>query len=97
MGTRTVIKGLDVIEDLGFGEGTSWEGGAVNEFKFEGAPEAFHRGIVVTVGLAAHGRNQARMGEGLAVVCAGVLDPSVGVTNQIGWWVSVGNGHGEGF
>lgn len=32
-----------------------------DEFTFEGAPEAFHGGVVITVAFAAHAGNDARL------------------------------------
>ena len=57
------MEGFDVVEDFGFGLAVSGEVAAVDQFDFQGAPEAFHGGIVVTISSPTHGRNKARCGE----------------------------------
>jgi hypothetical protein len=67
MGALAVIECFDVIEDLGSSLGASVKTTAVNQFQFEGAPKAFHGGIVVTVAAATHRSEEAGLAEGLAV------------------------------
>ena len=43
-----VIDGASCLRQVG-------EGGAVDEFGFEGAPEGFDEGVVVAVSFATHG------------------------------------------
>ena len=86
MGALTVIEGFDVIEDGGAGFQVVGEGLAVNQFEFESAPEAFHGGVVVAVGFAAHGGEQAGVGQGLAIIAGGVLDAPIGVEDQLSRW-----------
>ncbi len=52
-----VIEAFDIVEDLGSRLAVGGEIASVDELQFEGAPEAFHGGIVVAVALATHGRN----------------------------------------
>ena len=49
-----VIEGFDVIEDGQLGLVVSLELLAMERFGFEGAPERFHVGVVVTVAFATH-------------------------------------------
>ena len=58
------------------------EEATVYSFGFEGAPKAFHVGVVLAMGLAAHARDQAVSFEGLLVEDAGVLDTLVAVMDD---------------
>jgi hypothetical protein len=44
MDAGVIVEGFDVEKDGGFGDGTGGEAGAVGEFDFEGASEAFDGG-----------------------------------------------------
>src|ERR1035441_4345824 len=66
-----IVKDFDEIEDPGAGFRAGGKATAIDEFEFEGAPEAFHGGIVVTVALAAHGGHQLGCLERLAEVAGG--------------------------
>ena len=79
-----IVEGFDVIEDFGASLAAGSEVAAIDQFEFEGAPEAFHGGVVVAVGCAAHGGDQAGLVERLAVIGAGILDAAIGVDQQIG-------------
>ena len=62
MDAESIVKTLDVIEDLSTSQGVSGPVAAVDQFEFERAPEAFHGGVVVAIGLAAHRGDQAGVG-----------------------------------
>src|ERR1017187_10757309 len=79
MGALAIVKALDVIKDLAARLGAGGEVAAVNQFQFEGAPEAFHGGVVVTVAFAAHGGDQAGFTECAPVIGAGVLNAAIGM------------------
>src|SRR4051812_28346467 len=49
-----IVEGFDVIEDFGASLAVGSEVAAIDQFEFESAPEAFHGGVVVAVGFAAH-------------------------------------------
>src|ERR1700690_3882179 len=89
-----IVESFDVVEDVATGLGVAGEGAAVDQLKLEGAPEAFHGGVVIAVGLAAHGGNQARPGQSVSVIGGGVLDAAVGVEEQVGGRVPVQQRHG---
>ena len=55
MGALAVVKAFDVIEDFGAGLAVAGKVAAIDEVEFEGAPEAFHGGVVIAVAFAAHG------------------------------------------
>jgi len=74
-----VVEDFDVIEDRGAGLGPGGEGSSVYELVLEGAPEGFHDGVVVAVGLAAHGRSYVVVVQHGTIGGAGVLDASIGV------------------
>jgi hypothetical protein len=46
-------------DDAGAGLEVADKVSAIDEVEFEGAPEAFHGGVVVAVAFAAHGRHQS--------------------------------------
>src|SRR5271165_1473529 len=77
-----VVEGLDVIEDFVPGLGAGVKVPAVNHLQLEGAPEAFHGGVVVAIAFAAHGGDQPGPAQCAAVVGAGVLDAAIGVEQQ---------------
>ena len=55
MGALAVVKAFDVIEDFGARLVVADKVSAIDKVEFEGAPEAFHGGVVVAVAFAAHG------------------------------------------
>jgi hypothetical protein len=63
------MEDFEVIEDLGLSLKPPGKGAAENQLLFEGAPEAFHGGVIVAVALAAHGGNPAGLAERAAVSC----------------------------
>src|SRR5258705_13911670 len=67
-----VVEDLNVLKDGGPSGLPGSEAPAVNQFHFEGAPEGFHGGIVITVAFAAHGRLGLAGGQGLAKLTAGI-------------------------
>ena len=97
MGALAIVEAFDVIEDFAARLAVADKVAPINQFQFEGAPEAFHGGVVVAVAFAAHGGEQAGLAQGLAVSGAGVLDAPIGVEQQLGWWVAVQEGHGQRF
>ena len=66
MQSGAVIKGFDVVEDRVASVVQGGEALMVNDFVFETAPERFDEGVVVTVAFAAHGSDQAVLGEDLS-------------------------------
>ena len=81
MDALAVIECFDVVEDLAAGLGAGFKVAAIDQFQLERGPEAFHGGVVLAVGAAAHGGEEARGFESGAEV-GGVLDPSVCVEQQ---------------
>ena len=49
-----VVECFDVVEDLRPRVGARAEGRAIDQLELEGAPEAFHGRVVITVASAAH-------------------------------------------
>ena len=92
-----IVEGFDVIEDFGASLTAGSEVAAIYQFELEGAPEAFHGGVVVAVGCAAHGGDETRLAERLAVIGAGILDTAIGVEQQTGGRIAVQEGHGQSF
>jgi hypothetical protein len=77
-----VVKLFDVFIDGGAGVGQISEGGAVGQFRFEGAPEGLHGGVVVAVAAAAHaGDEVCGLQEGLKGA-TGILDTLIGMEEE---------------
>ena len=90
-----IIETFDVIEDGGAGFLVCGELPAIDQFPFEGAPEAFHGGIIVAIALAAHGGDEARPGQGVAIIGGGVLDSAIGVAEEFGGRLAMQERHGQ--
>ena len=88
-----VVEDFNVLKDGLAGLLPGGEGVTVNEFHFEGAPEGFHRGIVVTVAFAAHGCLGLAGGQGLAKFTAGILAAAIGVEDQFRGCLALRLGH----
>ena len=92
---RPVVKDFDPFEDGGAGFGPGGERKAVDQFPFQGAPEAFPHRVVIAVAPAAHAGDDARLGEALPVGGAGILNALIGVMHQSGRWPAMLQGHGQ--
>ena len=90
-----IIETFDVIEDGGAGLLVGGKCPAIDQFPFEGTPEAFHGGVVVAITRAAHGGDQACPCEGVAIIGGGILDPAIGVAEELGGRLAVQEGHGQ--
>ena len=55
----------------------------IDQFVFEAAPEGFDESVVVAVAFAAHGSDQAVLGEELSVSGAGELGSAIGVDDEV--------------
>ena len=81
-----IVERFDGVEELHSSRGARRKATAVDQFQFEGAPEAFDGSIAVIFALPAPGGHQAGLAEGSAKVGAGVLNAAVGVEEPIGWF-----------
>ena len=90
-----IVEAFDVIEDGGAGLVVRGERLAINQLPFEGAPEAFHGGVVVAIALAAHGGDETRPGEGVTIIGGGILDPAIGVAEEFGRGLAMPERHGQ--
>ena len=95
MTALAVIEDFNVVEDFGSGVGSAGELASVDQFQFEGAPEAFHGSVVVAVTASAHGGDQTGRLQGCPKVPGGVLNTPVGVEKQSGWRRTMQGRHGE--
>lgn len=75
MQTLTVVKHLDVIEQLGVGAGPGWE--RLVQLALERAEEALGDGVVVAVGFAVHAAHDTVPVQQLLEVATGVLAAAV--------------------
>lgn len=96
MGALAVVEIFDVVKQFGACLLVGGEGDAVNQLQFECAPEAFHEGVVIAVGSAAHRRKRAGLGQSLAVSAGGVLDAAIGVEDEAGLGLFAQKGHAQG-
>ena len=90
-----IVKAFDVIEDFGAGLLVRGELAAIDQFPLEGAPKRFHKGVVVAIALAAHGGDEAGLGQGMAIISGGVLDPAIGVAEELGGGLAMPQRHGQ--
>src|SRR6187431_2850186 len=97
MDALAIVEGFNVVKDQEASFTASVELVAVNQFEFEGAPEAFHKGIVVTVAFAAHGGDQTRLGQSGPVVSRSVLDTTIGMEEQLTRLCPVKESHSQSF
>ena len=79
MSALAIVERFDVVEDLGSSLGATVKATAIDQLQFEGGPEAFHGGVVIAVGAAAHGCDEAGLVESSTVFGAGVLDAAIGM------------------
>jgi hypothetical protein len=87
----TIVVSFDVGEQVVPGGIPGWVASLVHEFGFDRTEAAFHRGIVPTICLAAHGLDHPGCIEDLAVTGGGIL-AAAAVVNQalaaafgVGW------------
>jgi len=78
----SIVPHFDELEDLSAGVLSSTEAVAVNELLLQRREEAFHRGVVPAVALAAHADHAAGLGEHFLIVRTRVLAPPVAVVQQ---------------
>src|SRR6476661_9517229 len=97
MSALAVIEGFDVIEDLHASLSAGVEATAIDQLQFEGAPEAFHGGVVIAVASAAHGGDQAGVTLSLAIIAAGVLDATIGMEKQLRRRATMQQRHSQSF
>ena len=91
-----VIKVFDVLVNGGAGVGQVSEGGAVDQFGFEGAPEGLHGGVVVAVAAGAHAGGDLPGLEQGEEAAAGILFPLIGMVDESGAGLAAGQGVLEG-
>ena len=91
-----IVEGSDVVEERGAGLGVVREVAAVDQFEFEGAPEAFHGGDAVAVAATAHGGNQVGASQVGAEVAGGVSDAPVGTEQEVGRRLPMPERQGQG-
>ena len=70
MDPLTIVVSFDVGEQVMPGSIPGWITSLVHEFGFDRAKAAFHRGIVPTISLPAHGLDQPGCIEHLAVIAS---------------------------
>ena len=97
MGALAIVEGFDVIEDLAVSLGAGIKATAIDQFEFEGAPEAFHGGVIIAVAAATHGGDQAGLTEGLTIIATGVLDAAIGMEEQLGRRAAMQQRHRQSF
>jgi hypothetical protein len=84
----TIVISFDVNEQIVPGSLPGRVASLMHEFGFDRAKAAFHRGIVPTISLPAHGLDHPSCIEDLAVIGSGVLataDALLFVKRQFAW------------
>ena len=61
--SNAVIEDLDVFGDLAFSLLAGSEALVMNQFSFQGTPATFHRRVIPTVSLSAHGNVHTELAE----------------------------------
>ena len=74
MSAVRIVEALDEVEDGEGGFRSSMEVSAVETLDFQGAPEGFRQGIVVTVGASAHAGNQRGSMKSMTIFAGGILN-----------------------
>jgi len=88
MDPLTIVVSFDVGEQVMPGSIPGWITSLVHEFGFDRAKAAFHRGIVPTISLPAHGLDHPGCIEDLAVISGSILaaaDALLFVKRQFAW------------
>ena len=91
-----VIKGFDVVEDRAPSLGEGGEALVIDHFVFEAAPEGLDEGVVVAVTFAAHGSEEAVLGEDLPVSGAGKLHAAIRVNDESSSGAPLEERHAQG-
>src|SRR3984893_15699431 len=78
----TIVVSFDVGEQVVPGGIPGFVASLVHEFSFQSAEATFHRSIVPTISLPAHGLNHPGRAENLAVIGGGVLAAAIGMMDQ---------------
>ncbi len=95
MAALAVVEDFDEVDKCGLALSACGEGGPVDQFEFEGAPEAFHGGVVVAVAATTHGGDEAGGLECRPEVASRVLVAPVGVKDQARLRRTMPDGHGQ--
>jgi hypothetical protein len=92
----TIVISFDAGEQVMPGSRPGWIISLLHEFGFDRAKATFHRGIVPTICLAAHGLDHPGCIEDLAVTGGGILAAAAAVVNQAWRRLLALDGHGQG-
>src|SRR4051812_8484511 len=95
MATGSIVVTFDVGKDIAFGLLACCILAMMDELSFERVEEAFHRGIVVAIGFAAHRGPEARGLQGLSVIHSRVLNAAVGMMDQVSAGPLCRDGHAQ--
>jgi hypothetical protein len=91
----TIVISFDVSEQIVPGSLLVRVASLMHEFGFDRAKAAFHRGIVPTISLPAHGLDHPGCIEDLAVIGSGVLAAAIGMMDQAWRRLLPLDGHGQ--
>ena len=82
MAAGRIIEGFDVVKNHRFGLSPGWRGLVFEAFGFEGCPEGFSDGVVITVTASAHALIDGEIGKRGGEVTTGVLAALVAVVDE---------------
>ena len=92
----TIVVSFDVGEQVVPGGIPGFVASLVHEFGFQSAEAAFHRCVVPTISLPAHGLDHPGCVVNLAVTGSGVLAAAIGMVSEAGRRLLPLDGHGQG-
>ena len=93
MTATTVVKALDVKKNVRFGFGSGLIMAMMSEFRFKGAEETFHSGVIQTVSNAAHTNlTMITVQDGLIYI-TGVLAAPIRMMQEARWRLTLVQGH----
>src|SRR5262245_26069232 len=82
MASIAVVEDFNVFKDVRLSLQSGEIMTMMEQLSFQGAKETFHRGIVVTIALAAHTSLDVIFGQDLAIIVAGVLTAPIRMMDQ---------------
>src|SRR4051812_49054714 len=96
MAPRSIVETFDVGEDVTSGVLPCCIVLVMDELGLERVEETLHRGIVVAIGLAAHGRLEAGGLQRIAILRRSILNAAIGMVDQAGARPLHRDGHAQG-
>jgi len=97
MPSLSIVPYNDPLEDCILGLLFGLKGSLEHQFILQAGPETLDDGVIPAVAHSAHAALDVELGEFILVLRAGVLAAAIGVVKDRVHWLSVGQGHFQGF